>query len=226
MREGDSGEEKLKIKEETTMQKLTLLPRAENNYRTQEEAITFHNQRGEPMCSVADALALEGQDIGSIRIDFNGVFMSSSRFDYNPKDLSGTLTHNFGSTIVKPTVFKLKEIPVCRPTYFKELVKTDAGLELARAFAKKPKATKEQLEKAFVSLSGKKIEDIRFWTPTPEQRISKPVRPVRLCFIYGRLDVFGDYWFNDNGLSRGMTLGICQTTNDHETTQRNLSEDV
>ncbi|KKL08343.1 hypothetical protein LCGC14_2576830, partial [marine sediment metagenome] len=120
--------------------------------------------------------------IESLRKDFDDYWLvTSTRIVYNKDNLSAKIIHNADSKIVKQTEINVKEVPVCRPTYIKELLETDAGLNYIRALIDNKKATKEDIINFFVTLSGKKEKNIRFWTPYQSSRKSKQVRSVDLA---------------------------------------------
>ncbi|KKN29431.1 hypothetical protein LCGC14_0843960, partial [marine sediment metagenome] len=111
------------------------------------------------------------------------------------------------STVTKQTEINLKEVPVCRPTYIKELIETEAGLDYIKALINNKKATKEQIINFFVKLSGKKEKKIRFWTPSQSQRRDKQVRSVGLCFDgFDGFSVNGDWFDGSGGYSRGVII--------------------
>jgi hypothetical protein len=191
------------------MNKITLLPRPNNEYRTQEQSIALHNSRKELMLSLPNIYRLVKENntaaIESLRKDFKDyVLITSTRIIYNAEPLSGRIIHNANST--KQKEIELKEIPLCRPTTLRELLKTDAGMDYARTLIDEPKATKEQILSFFTALSGKKESDIRFWTPSQSSRKSVPIRSVGLYFfVFDWFDVNGGSWFGyDDGLSRGV----------------------
>ncbi|KKK81925.1 hypothetical protein LCGC14_2808530, partial [marine sediment metagenome] len=155
------------------------------------------------------------ETIESLRKDFKDYWLvTSTRIIYNENNLSAKIIHNADSNVVKQTVINLKEIPVCRPAYIKELLETDAGLSYIRALIDDTKATKEQIINFFVALSGKKDKNIRLWTPDQSSRNSKQVRSVELDFNgFGRFDVYGYCWFDyDDGLSRGVIVNSAKQT--------------
>ena len=198
--------------------KIQLLDRPDNEYRTQKDWIPIFNGRKEKMISVADTADIaennQEADLAKLHSDFKGILMSSSQLEFNTHDLGATITHDVGSEVVKPTKIVLKEVPVGRPIFLKELLELELGLAYARALTKKPKATKEQLTDTFVTLSGKKAEKIEFWTPTQSQRKDRPVRCVWLCFYdFGRFVVGADGRADGiGGLSRGVIVPSAKQT--------------
>ena len=195
------------------MNKIKVLPRPDNEHRTQEEWVNFFNTEKKSMISMLDVFQIvKENNIGSIeslRKDFKDYWLvTSTRIIYNPNNLSAKIIHNADSNIVKQTEINVKEVPVCRPTYLKELLENDAGLSYIRALIDNKKATKEQIINFFVTLSGKKEKNIRLWTPDQSSRKNKQVRSVDLGFgVFDWFVVVGSSWFGDgNGLSRGVIV--------------------
>jgi hypothetical protein len=176
----------------------------DNTYRTQDKAVIYHNDKKEIMASVPDCFRVGEADVLKLRKDFNDYWlMSSTRIDFK----NNTVTHHFGSIVTEPKIYKLKEIPVCQPTYLKDLLDDESGLEFVKALIDEPKTSKQLIIEKFEALSGKKVEDIRFWTPTIIERKLKSSRAVLLYFDYGRFDVYCNGWFvNYNGFSRGVSV--------------------
>ena len=91
---------------------------ADNNaHRTQDQWIAFFNGQGRPMISAPDTYgagkSAPRDVLDSLRSDFDISWeVSSTRTSYAPNDLSGRITHNFGSTVVKPQESTLAQIPV------------------------------------------------------------------------------------------------------------------
>ena len=201
------------------MSKIKILPRPDNEHRTQEQWIEYFNSEKKGMISIPNIFQLVKENntetIESLRKDFKDYWLvTSTRIVYNENNLSATIIHNADSTVTKQTEIKVKEIPVCRPTYIKELLETDAGLSYIRALIDDTKATKEQIINFFVALSGKKDKNIRLWTPDQSSRNSKQVRSVVLVFDdFGGFYVGGDSWFDDyDGLSRGVIVNSAKQT--------------
>ena len=201
------------------MSKIKILPRQDNEHRTQEQWIKYFNTEKKAMISIPNIFQLVKENntetIESLRKDFKDYWLvTSTRIIYNRDNLSAKIIHNADSNVVKQTVINLKEIPVCRPTYIKELLETDTGLNYIRALIDNKKATKEQIINFFTALSGKKEKNIRFWTPSQSLRAEKQVRSVDLVFDgFGGFDVFGSYWFDySNGLSRGVIANSAKQT--------------
>lgn len=199
--------------------KIKLLPRPDNEHRTQEEAIALHNQRKERMISMPDIFQTvqenNAEAIESLRKDFKDHWLvTSTRIIYNQNDLSARIIHNADSTITKQKEIAVKEIPVCQPTYLPKLLDNKSGLDYFRALVDAPKATKEQLLHFFIALSGKKEDDIRFWTPSQSSRRDDQARSVQLYFYdVGWFCVFGGGRVDDSdGLSRGVVVGSAKQT--------------
>jgi len=193
------------------MSKAKLLPR-DNKYRTQEQAIPHHNKRNEIFMSVSDLFNLDESSLKEMPKDWKGMAyqVTSTRIDCE----KNTVTHHIGSTKTKPTIIKLKNIPVCQPTYLNELVKTENGLAFARALYGNMKLKKEKIISEFERVTGKKANKIRIWTPNQSGREKRPVRSVELCFyVFDGFYVFGDNWFDySGGLSRGVIVDSAKQT--------------
>jgi len=192
--------------------KTKLLPR-DKEYKTQEQAIEFHNQRKEKMLSMPDIFQLVNENntetIESLRKDFKDYWLvTSTRIIYDKNNLSARIIHNADSKVVKQKEIKVKEIPDYTNEKIKDVLDTEAGLGYLRALLGNPKATKEQITNFFTALSGKKESNIRFWTPSQSSRRDKQVRSVDLYFDdLGWFDVDGYGWFDgDDGCSRGVLV--------------------
>ncbi len=190
----------------------------DGEHRTQDEAITHHNERKEIMLSMAHLWQIVQENnteaINALRKDFDDYWIvTSTRIIYSKNNLSAKVIHNFGSTMTKQKEIEVREVPTCDPTYLEELLETNAGLDYLRALTGQAKATKEQLAKFFVTLSGKQEKDIRFWTPTKFFRKTRHVRSVQLYFYDGRFCVGGFSWIDgDYGLSRGVIVTSAKQT--------------
>ena len=198
---------------------MKILPRPDDEHRTQEEWINLFNTEKKPMISIPDVFQIVKENnieaIESLRKDFKDSWLvTSTRIIYNSDNLSAKIIHNADSTITKSTEINLKEVPVCSPTYIKELLETETGLSYVRALIDNKKATKEEIINFFVELSGKKEKNIRFWTPSQSSRKDKQVRSVELYFDgFDGFVVGGDDWFGDgNGLSRGVIINSAKQT--------------
>ena len=197
---------------------MKILP-SDGTYRTQEQAIAYHNERKERMLSIPDVFQLvkenNAETIGSLRKNFDPRWLvTSTRIIYNSDNLSAKIIHNADSTVAKQTEIEVKEIPYCNPTYLRDLLNEEAGINYIRALIDNKKATKEEIINFFVALSGKKEKNIRFWTPSQSSRKSKQVRSVELFFVgFGRFVVVGGRWFGDSeGLSRGVVVDSAEQT--------------
>ena len=199
--------------------KIEILQHPDNTYRTQEQAILFHNQRNEPMLSFPNCWDIVKENnteaIKAIRGDCNERWLYlSTQIEYSTTNLSGTIIHNAGSNTAKQKKIYVKEIPDYTAKKLPDVLDEEAGLQYVRALIDKPKATKEQIIKFFETLSGKKAEKVRFWTPTQSSRKERPVRSVELVFDYfDRFVVNGDIWLDVNfGFSRGVKVKSAKQT--------------
>ena len=193
--------------------------RPDNEHRTQEQWVDYFNEERKAMISMPHIFQLVKENnieaIESLRKDFKDYWLvTSTRIIYDKNNLSAKIIHNIGSKATKPIEIDLKEIPVCRSTYIKELLETSTGLDYVRALINNKKTTKEEIITFFVALSGKKEKNIRFWTPTQSSRKDKQVRSVVLCFgDFDRFIVNGNNWFDSsNGFSRGVIIDSAKQT--------------
>ncbi len=191
----------------------------DSTYRTQEQAIVHYNKEKKIMLGLHHLFKAWKENnteaLESVRKTFDPRWLNlSDRIIYDSNNLSAKIILNADSTVTKPIEINLKEVPVCRPTYIKELLGTEAGLSYIRALINSKKATKEEIINFFVALSGKKEKKIRFWTPTQSSRKDKQVRSVGLCFYgFDGFDVGGSNWFDgDIGLSRGVIMDSAKQT--------------
>ena len=204
-------------KEKEAKKMIKIQPRPDNEYRTQEQWIEFFKEKNQRQISMSDIFQIvqdnNTEAIESLRTDFDDMWLVlSDQIIYSKINLSARIIHNAGSKWQKETA--VKEIPYCCPTYLKQLLDTDAGLDYIRALLDRPKATKEQITYFFIALSGKKLEKIRFWTPSQSERASRTVRSVRLSFYdFGRFDVGGGGWVDYyGGFSRGVIVPSASQT--------------
>ena len=190
---------------------MKLIPRPDNQYRTQEQWIQYYNEKKQRMISLPDVFKLlnNREALESLRKDFKDHYLTTStRIVYDPDNLSAEVIHHTNSTITKQKVIKLKEVPVYNPTYLNKLVETDAGLTYLKALIDNDKATKEQIIDLFTTLSGKQANKIRLWTPTQSERSNKQIRSVGIYFYdFDGFYVDADVWFGSgNGVSHGVII--------------------
>ena len=94
--------------------KIKLLPR-EKEYRTQEEAIEFHNKRKEKMLSIPDIFKIVNENnteaIESLRKDFKDYWLvTSTRIIYSKDKTSAKIIHDANSKVVKQKEIIVKTI--------------------------------------------------------------------------------------------------------------------
>ncbi len=197
---------------------MKILPR-DDTYRTQEQAISNHNERKERMLSMPDVFQLVKENnieaIESLRKDFDPRWLvTSTRIIYCKDNLSAKIIHNADSTVTKPIEIEVKEIPCGYPIYLKDLLEKESGLDYIRALINNKKATKEEIVHFLVTLSGKKEKNIRFWTPSQSSRKDKEFRSVGLYFGgFDGFNVYGYGWFGvSGGFSRGVIIDSAKQT--------------
>jgi hypothetical protein len=173
----------------------------DNNYRIQKNAVMHHNQNKEIMMAACDIFNIQEKDILELHKDWDGIQITSTRIDYKNK----TITHYADSTVRKPVVIKLKSIPYCNPTYLDKLLSSTDGLAYVKALMNKKYISKSEIISEFERATGKKAEQIRFWTPSQTWRKVNPITAVYLFFSDSDFSVVGYYWIDYcSGLSRGV----------------------
>ena len=193
------------------MQQIKILSRPDNERRTQEEWINFFNKEKIPMISMPDIFQLfKNKDITaieSLRKDFDDVWLvTSTQIIYDRNNLSAKVIHNAGSNTRKQIEINIKEIPDYTDKKLLNMLETEAGLNYIRALINS-KATKEEIIKFFTELSGKKENNITFYTPTQSQRNDYHVCSVDLFFgNFGGFVVYGVRFGYGDGLSRGVLV--------------------
>ena len=172
--------------------------------KTQEDWVTYFNNKGEKMVSAPDIYKVAKQEkktlIGSLKKDFEeDAIITSTKIVYNKNNLKAEVIHDADSKIAKPKKYKIK-VPelVGEPKQDKE---TEAYLQ-ALFDTKDNITTILRILRRFDQ--GKKIH---LWTPSQSSRANKQVRAVVLYFGNIRFGVVGDNWFGDSyGLSRGVII--------------------
>nr|AQS34860.1 hypothetical protein [uncultured archaeon] len=190
---------------------IDLYPADDGAYKTQEQWIAFFNEQRKPMISAAN-LYLAGKSapdelLKSLRSDFDeSLIVSSTRISYSGDDLSGRITQNYGSKVVKPSQTDVSVIPVYDNTPLVKALDSEDGIRyLQSLFDAKdnPKTIAGTLE----HLSERKVEDIILWTPNQDLRKRYSERAA--WFVIGGVGfhVDGNGRFDDYlGRSRGVSV--------------------
>ena len=191
--------------------------------RTQEQWIAEYNKqegdkKGKRMIASYDVLGVTRhspkETLESMRNDCRSYWLvTSTHPSYNRRDLSGRVIHNYNSTIVKPTVISLDEIPELNAVPLPEVLKMLSGLLYVRAWANNPHATKKALLKAFEDFGENDTKDILFYTPDQSSRASYPERAAGFDFGNDRFRVDGIDGADDyDGRSRGVSVKSAKPT--------------
>ncbi len=201
------------------MSKIKVLSKPDEEHRTQEEWINFFNDKKQRMISMPDIFQLVKENntetIESLRKDFDDYWIvTSTRIIYSKNNLSAKIIHNADSNVVKQKELKVKEVSDYTSKKLADVLDENTGLSYVRALIDQPKATQEQIIKFFTTLSGKKVDKIRFWTPSQSSRETKQIRSVGLGFgDFDRFGVVGVDWFDgSDGLSRGVVVPSAKQT--------------
>ncbi len=201
------------------MNKTKLIPSTDNQYRTQDQWAERYNEKNQIMVSVAHLFQIykekNFEEFENLKPDFKKRWLTTStRIIYNKENLSAKLIHNVNSRVTKEITIELKNLPVYQPTYIKDLLKTEEGLEFLRALINDKNTKEETIIDFFKTLSGKEENKIRLWTPTQSERESRPIRSVDLVFgDLGRFVVSANDWFGDyDGFSRGVIINSAKQT--------------
>ncbi len=189
------------------------LPALDGRRLTQKDWIAYFNEQKRQMISAPDvyrAVSAPKEVLDSLRKDFNDNWeVTSTRNSYNPNDLGAKITHNFGSTIVKPTVIELKVVPRYEGTRLTEALKSKETVAYLQALFN-TKDSDKKIAETLEHLSQMNPEKIALWTPDQSSRKSYPERAVRFDHINGRFHVYGydDFDFGNFGLSRGVRSSV------------------
>lgn len=190
---------------------------------TQKDWIPYFNEQGKRMISAPDiyrAVSGPKEILESIREDFEKKWIvTSTRLSWNPndfvmkltnpKDVRAKITHNFGSTVVKPT-----ELQVIIPAYSngatltRALKSQETVAYLQALFQTKDNAGK--IAETLEHLSQRNLDEILIWTPSQYYRRDYPERAVEFFFFdnYDRFYVNGKPVFDGiiGGRSRGVSV--------------------
>ena len=176
--------------------------------RTQEQWISYFNNVGKPMIS-APNVYLAGKTasdelLASLRKDFDESWLvSSTRISYRD-DLSGKITHNHGSTVVKPSQRDVKIIPVYNGIPLAQALKSDEGVAYLHSLfdtSDEPRDITGTLE----NLSKRGADRIGLWIPDQGSRNSYSERAVWFVGNFHRFRVGGVH-FGYGGRSRGVSM--------------------
>jgi hypothetical protein len=151
------------------------------------------------------------QMLTSLRKDFDwpgrsNWLISSTRLDYQTDSLEGTITQHYQSNRTKLTKETSLVIPEYRGTIITDVLETSEGLNyLQTLFATDD--DNEGIMQTLEFISEKARLDIKVWTATVKNfRKSHPKRAAGFDCNFGCFHVYGNYYMNGAGLSRGVAL--------------------
>lgn len=191
-------------------------PAANGATRTQEKWIPYFNQKRKRMISAPDVYRIVQNGtpnlIQSVRNDFEEDWLvTSTRETYIPNTLDARITHNYGSTVVRPTE-KTVLVPVYQGTPLDEVLKEKKGVAYLRVKLGTNDAPKK-IRETLTALSGKPANLTSIWTPDQENRLSYQERAALFVFVFDGFRVGGDYCIVDRGgHSRGVSMESTKPT--------------
>ncbi len=184
--------------------------------KTQTGWIAFFNKQGKPMISAADLysaakLYIDGkfapnEALQSLKRDFDESWLlTSTRIIYSDIDLSGKITQNYGSKVVKPSQTYIPVIPFYNNASLAQALQTEKGVVYLQALFG-TNDDPETIASTLEILSDRKPERIGLWAPNRDSRRKYPERAVGLGIDGNWFHVDGDYIVKSSyGLSRGVS---------------------
>ena len=180
--------------------------------RTQSQWVGFFNEQGKAMISAPNIYQAgkhaSDEVLASLRRDFGeSLLVSSSRIKYAQDDLSGRITHNYESSVFKPSQRDVKVIPVYDETLLAQALQSDESIGYLHALfdtTDEPKCIAGTLE----NLSKRNADRIALWTPSQFSRQYYNEGAVRFDVDGGggfRV-VGGDRVVDGVGRSRGVNV--------------------
>src|SRR3989344_757165 len=150
-------------------------------HKTQNPWIDFFNGLERIMISAADVYGARKNASSrarhNLRSDlYASLLVTSTRISYDD-DLSGRVTQNYGSKVVKPSQAYVPVIPVYNGTPLARALQTEEGVNYLQALFGTSDDSKTII-KTLERLSGKRAEDIKLRTPDKESRKRYPERAV------------------------------------------------
>ena len=199
---------------------MDLAPALNGAYKTQKQWIELYNSqqgefKGKRMLTSSDVINVSDvvdslEALASLQRDCRKDWIvTSTHIGYTPANLSGTITHNYQSTVVQPRSITLDNIPVYQRESVKNVVETSEGRAYLRALADDRHINPVTLLKRLSLLSQREPKDIVLWTPDQSSRAAYSERAVRFVDDGHRFRVFGDNFFGVNvGRSRGVSVSL------------------
>lgn len=200
---------------------MDLAPALNGAYNPQKQWIALFNSqegefKGKRMITSSDVINASDivdslEALASLQRDIKNGVVTSTHNSYAPDNLSGTITHNYQSSVVQPRSITLDNIPVLQGESVKIIEgKTNlavAAREYLKALANDRYVKPVTLLKRLSLLSQREPEDIVLWTPDQSSRVAYSERAVGFGGVGHRFRVVGIYSFDCNyGLSRGVSV--------------------
>jgi len=178
------------------------------NGKNQNEWIDYFNAEDIIMASAPDiynaAKTADDDVLESLRTDFKDYwFISSTRINYNKRNLKAKVTHYFGSEHTKPMVKKKIHIPHYSRTPLETVLAGPQGLNYVQILFDTEDG-KDDIIQTLGDLSNKPSDQIYFWTPDQNSRKDAPERSVGFDYGDGDFHVGGYHPDGGNGVSRGV----------------------
>ena len=198
-----------------TAQGIDLQPADGGAHRTQQQWIALYNAqegefKGKRMIASYDVIGAPSSAspklLASLQKDCVEYWIiTSTHNSYQRSTLAGNVIHNYQSTVVRPKIIYLDEIPVLQGEPASKVVEMPGGLLYIRALANDRHAKPAALLNGLVALAQREPEDIFFHTPDQDSRNMDSERAVRFGDGGGGFHVGGGSRFvNGNGRSRGV----------------------
>ncbi len=203
---------------------IDLQPAQHGKFRIQEQWVALYNAqegefKGKRMISSPDMIGTpeiaSPEALASLQKDCIDRWVVTSTHNsfipYQRTPLAGDVIHNYQSSVVRPKLISLDEIPVLRGESARIIERKDdfakSTLRYLRALADDRYVKPITLLKRLSTLAQREPEDIALWTPSQSSRQSIPERDVRFYGNDVRFHVDGDSIFDSNvGHSRGVLI--------------------
>lgn len=187
-------------------------PHAADNgaIRIQDQWISYFNDAEKAMISSPNVYqagkTASDELLGSLRRDFDeSRLVSSTRISYGD-GLSGKITHNHGSKVVKPSRRDVKVIPVYNGTPLSQALQSDEGIAYLQSLFDTNDESRD-ITGTLENLSKRKEGSIALWTQNQGSRKTYNVGAVGFGGDGGGFRVSGYGHFGlYGGLSRGVSM--------------------
>ncbi|MBI5872130.1 hypothetical protein HZB88_03520 [archaeon] len=174
--------------------------------QTQDNHIQLSNSLGKVMLDAAFVyMMLEMNNkslLGSIRKDAKeSVVRITPRFIYERDSLNAQIIHFFGSQFIPPVPYNILVPDYSKVPTLDNVLGTEEGYKYMQAYWM-TKDSPEEIKNKIETISKKKANKIKIWTPDQASRASNLQRAAGLIYCGGEFHVLG-YLYN-SGRSRGV----------------------